>query len=127
MALPFYASFLLMYVFPVIAVLYIYCSWAFMDIGQKARVENPELAWIPLIGPVIVVFIASEMDWWPWFLLPAQFIPFVGGVAIPIFLIYEIIWTWKTFEFVKRPGWWSLLLLIPVVNLVVIGIVAWGN
>ena len=117
-----------MYVFPVILGLYIYISWAYMDIGRKARIENPGLAWIPFIGPMLVVFIASEMHWWPWLLsLVAVFVSVVAFVASPVFIVYSIIWKWKTFEFVKKPGWWAILTLIPIINLVIIGIVAWGD
>jgi hypothetical protein len=42
-------------------------------------------------------------------------------------MIVMIYFWWKIAEAVKRPGWWGILLIIPIVNLVVIGLMAWGK
>ncbi len=107
--------------------LYVYTSFAYMYIGKKAKVSNPLLAWVPRFGPSIIAYKASKMHWWPWLLLIAYFIPYFLFFVAPIFLIIRIIWTWKMFEVIKKPGWWALLTLIPIVNLIIIGIAAWGD
>lgn len=108
-------------------VLYVYMSFAFMAISKKAKQKNPGLAWIPGVGPRIIAFKASKMHWWPWLLLIGYAIPFIGGVAVLIFYIFAIIWLWKLFEIIKKPGWWAILMLIPVVNLVILGVAAWSK
>ena len=67
------------------------------------------------------------MHWWPWLFLIGIIIPFVGGLLLLAFSVFGIIWQWKMFEAVGKPGWWALLCLIPVVNLIMIGIAAWGK
>ncbi len=105
--------------------MYIFLSLAFMSIGRKAKLNAPGLAWIPGIGPLIISFQASKMHWWPWLLLIGAFIPVIGIIFSLAFSIFVIIWQWKMFEAIKEPGYWSLLCLIPVLNLILYGIAAW--
>ena len=107
--------------------LYIYSSLAYYMIAKKARLKTPGLAWIPVVGPPIIAYQASKMDWWPWLLLIGILIPFVRMFAILAFAVFLVIWRWKMFEAIKRPGWFALLCLIPIVNLIIIGIVAWSK
>ncbi|MCX6750630.1 MAG: hypothetical protein NTZ83_04185 [Candidatus Pacearchaeota archaeon] len=107
--------------------LYIYMGFAYMAIGRKAKLKIPELSWIPGVGPLILAFQASKMHWWPWLLLIGMFIPVVNFIAAPVFMVFAIIWHWKMFEAVKKPGWWAILLLIPIVGLVMVGIAAWAK
>jgi hypothetical protein len=111
--------------------LYVYTSFAFMKLGKRAKVNTPELAWIPGFGPLIVAFRSAKMHWWPWLLLIAFLIPFLNFVAMVIFAVYAFMWLWKLFESVNRPGWWPLLSLIPAIGtlvfLVLSGIAAWGD
>ena len=113
------------FILPTFVAYYIFVSWAYMDIGVRAEIKNPELAWIPFAGPLLVVYMASGMGWWPWLLLAAQVIPLVGVLAIVVFLVYEVVWTWKTFEGLGHPGWWSVLTLLPLVGVIIVGVVAW--
>jgi len=126
------AAFLLVFALIGIA-LYIYMSLAFMAIGRKARLSIPGLAWIPGVGPIIIAFQASKMHWWPWLLLIAyvfMFVPiisFITIIALLVFAVFSVIWQWKMFEAIGRPGWWALLALIPVVNFILYGIAAWSK
>lgn len=106
---------------------YIYSSLAFMAVARKAKQTSPGLAWIPGVGPTIIAFRAAKMHWWPWILLAGFIIPVVGFIAGIVFIVFSVIWQWKMFEAVKRPGYWALLSLIPVVNFVLIGIAAWSK
>ncbi|MGM5482302.1 MAG: hypothetical protein ACQESF_02460 [Nanobdellota archaeon] len=108
-------------------VFYIYSSLAFMAIGKKAKDNLPGLAWIPGIGPALIAFRASGMHWWPWLLLIGFIIPVLNALASLAFTIVSVIWMWKMFEKINRPGWWAILMLIPLVNLVVMGIAAWSG
>ena len=106
---------------------YLYMSFAYMAIAKKAKQSTPGLAWIPGVGPLIIAYKESNMHWWPWLLLIGYFIPFIGIITGIIFLVYVIIWHWKLFEAIGKEGWWAILLIIPIVNLVMIGIAAWSK
>ncbi len=107
--------------------LYIYTSFAYMAIAKKAKQSSPGLAWIPMVGPAIIAFRSSKMHWWPWLILIGIFIPLISAYANLAFFIFFVVWRWKLMEEIKKPGWWSLLMIIPVVNLVMMGIAAWSK
>ena len=71
------------------------------------------------------------MHWWPSLLLLVTWIPYVGLISAIVFIIFSIIWMWKTFEAIKKPGWWVLLNFIPLVGtliyLVLLGVAAWSK
>jgi uncharacterized membrane protein YhaH (DUF805 family) len=54
-------------------------------------------------------------------------IPVIGFVFSIAFAVFMVIWQWKMFEAIKKPGWWALLCLLPIVNLVLYGVAAWGK
>ncbi len=118
----------MIFIFTIIAIgLYIYLGFVFMAIGKKAKLKSPGLAWIPAVGPLIIAYQTSKMHWWPWLLLIGYVIPIVGWIATLAFWVFSIIWMWKMFETVKKPGWWAILMLIPIVGLIMIGIAAWSK
>jgi hypothetical protein len=118
---------MLLLVFILAIAVYIYMGFAFMTIGKKAKLKTPELAWIPGVGPLIIAFQISKMHWWPWLLIIGMFIPFVNPIFTIVFVVFVVIWEWKMFEKLKRPGWWALLCLIPIVNFVLYGVAAWDK
>lgn len=120
------AAFALIFFF-ILLVVYLYLSFAYSAIGKRAKVKSPHLAWIPLIGPLIIAYKTSKMHWWPWLLIIGMVIPFINIFANIAFFIVSVVWHWKMFESVRRPGWFSILTLIPIVNFVIIGIAAWGK
>jgi uncharacterized membrane protein YhaH (DUF805 family) len=125
----FMGAFLIIFLIILILIIgvYIFTSLAYVKIGKKANLENPNLAWIPGIGPLILAYQASKMHWWPWLLYIGTIIPFINIIAVLILTAYTIIWHWRLFEAINKPGWWSILLLVPIVNLVIIGIAAWSE
>ncbi len=106
---------------------YIYTSFAFSAIAKKARYSLPAIAWIPVVGPLLITSSVAKMHWWPILLLLGAWIPIVGGLIMLALAVFSIIWLWKTFEAIKKPGWWAILCLIPIVSLVLIGIAAWSK
>lgn len=118
---------ILFFLFVLILAVYIYVSLAFMQIARKTKVHPAGIAWIPWIGPRIITYKNSHMHWWPWLLLIALPIPVLGPIAMIIFYAFSIVWLWKTFEALNYPGWWAILCIIPVVNLILIGIAAWSQ
>jgi len=111
---------------------YIYISFAYVRLGEKAKVEVPAMAWIPGVGPLLISYYASRMDSKPWWSLliglgaaiiatllliilgttnvVAIVIAILLIIAAVIFMIYfsvySYIWSWKLFEAVGRSGWW---------------------
>ncbi len=122
-------AFLIFFIILAIA-LYIYTSLAFMAIARKTKTEPAGLAWIPAVGPAIIASKIAEMHWWPILLLIGFWIPFLNIILMIIFTVYFVIWMWKTFEAVGKPGWWAIFMIIPLLNivyLVLLGIAAWGK
>ena len=104
--------------------LYIFFALALMTIAKKTKTENPWLAWIPIANIYLMVIVAKKEWWWTLVILFLPLIPVLGGIASLAASIY--IW-WLIAERLNKPGWWALLMLIPVVNLAVIGVLAWGK
>jgi len=124
--LGFFAAFF-MFAFILILGVYIYTSFAFMAIAKKAKYSKPGIAWIPGIGPLLITSKTAKMHWWPILLLVLSPIPFIGGIASIAVAVFSIIWLWKTFEVIGKPGWWAILTLLPIVNFVILGIAAWSK
>ncbi len=118
----FFFLFLLVLVFA-----YVYLSFAYSAVAKKAKLRSPGIAWIPFVGPLIIAYKTSKMHWWPWLLIIGFFIPIVNVIANLVFTVFTVIWHWKMFESIKKPNWWSILMLIPIVNFVIIGIAAWSK
>jgi len=59
------------------------------------------------------------------FIVFLSWIPIVGSLGVLALMIW---WWWKIAERRNRPGWWGILIgLIPVVNLILIGMLAWSD
>ncbi len=106
--------------------LYVYGAWALMVIAQKTKTKNPWLAWIPFANLYLMTDIA-KVPWWTLLSVILTIIPIINLIGIWVFIGVTIWWWWKIAEVRGRPGWWSLLMLIPIVNLVILGILAWGK
>ncbi len=110
--------------------MYIYMSFAFMAIAKRTGTKPAGIAWIPSIGPLLLSSKIAKMHWWPILFLAGVWIPILNWFLIVALAVFAIIWMWKTFIAVGRPGWWAILALIPIVNIayiVLLGIAAWGG
>jgi len=146
-AVMFLIVFLIIFILVILLIvaLYVYSSWALMDIAKRAKVANPWLAWIPIANTYLLTKIA-KMPWWPMLFIIPYFIGLIllfifsivgiifyliGMLFMIAFVVFVFIWWWKTFERVGRPGWWILLALIPfagiIIFMVFLGIAAWGK
>lgn len=147
----FYIIYLIIF-FLILIILYIYISSAFSSLARKKEFSHPGVAWIPLIGPFIIMSNLAKMHWWPIlllvvsvifeiieissFFLPLSFFmlqmisPFKNLLML-VFVMFAFIWMWKTFKAVNRSGWWVLFNLVPVLGnlifLILLGVAAWGN
>ncbi len=109
---------------------YIYMALAMMKTAQRLKKQNAWLAWIP-IGNLVLMADMAGMHWWPVLLVIAMFIPFLNIIAGIALMVYMIIWTWKICEARNKPGWWSIIQIIPFIGgiwtFVMWGILAWGK
>lgn len=107
----------------ILLVVYIYSALALMFIAKRTKTKNAWLAWIPIANIYLMTQIGGLHPAWTLSILLA-FIPFIGGVALVA--IYAYFW-WNIAEKCKKPGWWGILMLIPIVNFVLMGILAWDK
>jgi hypothetical protein len=138
----------------ILLLLYIYISCAFSSIAERTDNYPGGVAWIPIIGPLLISRKAAKMHWWPVLLVIAlpieiasSFLMFMPSIpvsimaefmisavcrlALLVLLVFSFIWMWKTFKAVGRPGWWVLFNLIPflgfLIFLILLGVAAWGR
>jgi len=96
--------------------LYIYNAFALMTIANKTYTENAWMAWIPILNIYLMVKIAEKPWWWTLLIL-----------FVPILDIILLILVWMNIaEKVGKPAWMGILMILPIVNLVIIGYLAWG-
>ncbi len=102
---------------------YVYTSLALMTIARKTQTEPAWLAWIPLVNVYLMVKVAG-LEWW-WVLgLLLGIIPIIGWLASLAWIAY--VW-WKISEKRSYPGWVGILVIVPFVNLIVMGVLAWHD
>lgn len=118
--------------------IYIYFSLALMFIAKRTNTSNAWLAWIPYANIFLITKIAQK-HWWPILLIliplilnffPKNIIFYViNYISIIALMIFYTIWWWKICERRSKPGWWALVVLIPLIGwiwgLIMIGILAW--
>lgn len=104
-------------------ILYLYMSWATMVIARKTNTPGPKLAFVPVANVYLMAKMADLSGWYTTSLLLA-FIPFIGGFITLATFAY--IW-WRIAKKLGRPGYWGILMLVPVVNLFILGNMAWGK
>jgi hypothetical protein len=97
-------------------VIYVYASYCLMKIAQKLGVENAWMAWIPVVN-IWVMCQAARKEWW-WMLL--CFVPLINIIA------FCVLWMGIA-ENRGKPSWVGLLILIPLVNFVMMGYLAFTD
>jgi len=116
------ATFAIIFLLAIVAV-YIYSALALMAIAKKTNAKNAWLAWIPIANVYLMIMIAG-FPWWAIFALLLPFIPVIGNLA----LMAGAAWCWwKISEKRSRPGWFGILMIIPFVNFIILGILAWKD
>jgi len=95
---------------------YIYSSLCLYLIAKKRNLDEAWAAWIPLLQMWPLMSAAGKPLWW----IILLFIPFVNAV-IGIYLWMCIA------ENLGRNKWLGLLMLIPVVNFVFMGVLAFSK
>ncbi len=100
--------------------MYIYSSVTLMTIAKKLSYENAWFAWIPILN---IVLLLKMGDMNPLLVL-LILIPGLGGLAIAIISIIALMNICEKRGYEKLLG---LLAIVPIANLVLLGILAWGK
>ena len=111
------------FIFVLLAALYIYTSLALMTVAKKNRTGPLWLAWIP-VANVILMLKMAKLQWQWIFALLIGIIPIIGGALIMAGVVY--VW-WQICRHMHKPEWYAILMIVPFVNLVVLGYLAWGK
>jgi len=124
-----FAGAILLFVIIAIAV-YVFQALAWMTIAKKLNYDKGWLAWIPVANFFLLPILAKKH--WAWgFIVLAPIIlggiPVLGTLVTLAVVVFSVIWMWNIFEQRKFPGWLSIIYLIPIVNLVILGVVAWSG
>jgi uncharacterized membrane protein YhaH (DUF805 family) len=91
----------------ILVVGYVLTSYPAYVIGTRRGVENAWVAWIPLLGPTIVMLWSIQRPAW---LVVLAIIPLVN-------LVFSI-WLLVTMPHEHgRTRWWALGLLIPIIGM----------
>ena len=99
---------------------YAYFALALMKIGKHLNYENSWFAWIPILN-LVMLFQLGDQN--PWYLL-LTLIPGVGAIIVAILTVIALMNICEKRGYDKLLG---LLYLVPVGNLVLLGILAWGK
>jgi hypothetical protein len=110
--------------------LWIYTSFAYMEIAKKLKYKNSWLAWIPFARGAMILQIGG----FSWALIFLLLIPILGWVAVYILMLIA---QWRIFEKRKYSGWLALIPLLGMIPflsifvcvafLIVLGFVAWED
>lgn len=100
----------------VFVALYAYMAICLMKIAQKTNTENTWWAWVPVLNVFLMLNIARKPLWW--FIL--FLLPFVN------FIILILVWV-GICQARGKSGALVIGLLLPVVNLIVLGYLAFAD
>lgn len=103
--------------------IYIYVALALSALAKKIGIKKAGLAWVPFAN----FFFRAKLAKYPWqygFLNFLAIIPVVGSLVPHILNAW---WFWKISEQLKKPGWLGVLMVLPVINLFILGYLAWGK
>jgi hypothetical protein len=118
-------------------VLYIYFCLCLFFIAKKLNVPNPWIAWIPIIQVWTFVSSAGKPWWWilllfsPILALFSFIVPPIGAIVTPVtimmvLIVYIYLWICVT-ENLGRNKWLGLLMIVPIVQLVFLGVLAFSK
>ena len=94
---------------------YLYISVCLYFMAKKTGEDNAWFAFVPILDIILLLSVADMPLWW----LVLCFIPLVNLVAA------VMIWMAAS-RAMGKPSWMGLLILIPVLNLVFIGYLAFS-
>ena len=125
----------------VAALLYAYFSFALYTIAKKVRAQNDWWAWVPILQIILSLRVAKKPGWWlaPCLIaalsqiivsLRVAYVPSLWVLYCLLILLNLIIWSliWMGIaQALGKSSWLGILLIVPVVNLIAVGYLAWSN
>ena len=100
----------------VFVALYAFSAFCFQKIAEKTGTENGWWAWIPILNVVLLLNIAGRPIWW----IILFFIPLVS-LVIAIVVLVDIL------KALDKSPWLVIGMLIPGVNFIVLGYLAFSD
>ncbi len=116
-AISFIISLGIIFLFIVLA-LYIYISLSLKSIAKKLNYNKPWLTFIPIARNVVILRLGNFSGLWIFLIL----VPVIGWLTLCVLMIISF---WRIAKKRNLPGWIALLLILPIVNLITLGILAW--
>lgn len=117
---------LFLFMLAIIIPLYVYNAFVIMTIAKKTKTKNEWLAWVP-IGDVYLMTRIAKVPAWLIIFYVLSVIPVIGILFALFAIALVVLLWWKIAEARKMPGWYGLLMLIPIVNFIMMGIIAWND
>ncbi|MCK9573271.1 MAG: hypothetical protein M0R20_02570 [Candidatus Omnitrophica bacterium] len=107
-------------------IFYVYSAICLFFIAKKTNTEPAWLAWIPVANLFLMCDIAKIKYLWLLGIL-GLFIPFINILA-NIYLMGLFVYVWYKIAIARnKPGWLGILTIVPVVNLVIMGYLAFAE
>ena len=91
---------------------YVYYAITLMTIAKKTNTPDPWLAWIPIANVYLMTRIVGVSPW-------------LTVLVIVLYTPLMAFLLWKIAEVREKPGWYGLSVLVPPLDLVAWGIIAW--
>ena len=113
----------LVFIMVILLISYIYTSICLQLIAKKTAQEPSWLAWVPIANLFLSCKIAGLSYLWL-FIMFAALIPVIGSFCIAAFSGY--LW-YRIAVALNKPGWLGALIIIPVVNFVIMGYLAFSK
>jgi hypothetical protein len=97
-------------------VIYLYFAYCLVAIGKKSGDQRAWWGWIPVLQVLLMLRVANLSYWW--FL----------ALLVPIVNIGVAIWVWiRIAQRRSKPAWTGALMIIPGVDLFVLGYLAFSK
>ena len=135
---------IVLFILALLIAIYVYSALALMTIAKKTNTPNSWFAWIPILNIYLMMKIADARLWTFIAFLIAGLIPIIGSYLdinqIPYQTFAVISWLISLIPIAVMMTWWwgiaqerdksgilGILMVVPVVNLVIIGYLAWSR
>jgi len=97
--------------------IYAWVAICLMKIADKTGTPESWLAWIPLLNIYLFCKIAGHSGLWV-----------LAILFVPILNIIVTVWFWIEIAVRRgKPEWYGILMIVPLVNLLMMGLIAFGN
>jgi hypothetical protein len=106
----------LLFILVFAAALYAYVAFCLMKMADKLNVSDSWWAWVPILNLLLLVKMAGKPLWW--FLL--FFIP-LANIVVAVLVLVAVL------EALKKPPLLVIGFFVPVVNLVLLGYLAFAD